>query len=232
MKNPFRYLFAVIAGVTLATQQQGNCADSDASIFGDTTVSGIREWFAKPQNRHMFNSKRRIDPSKLVFWTKSDLDWSCVNHVSPDGRNIFCVQKTGSGDNSATLLQRASEGVILQLGAWTAKQEFSDQAWAFFRQRTGLAASVYHAGVEFVAWGDDHQCVEFSLHGTDCYEDYYIRDWVLHYNTTSRKFFVARGQRKQNEKAVISRIEETNKSWMSTAQQLLQLQSKFTAMTR
>lgn len=199
----FCYLFVLIAGVTLGTQQQGYCADSNTSIFGDTTASGIREWFAKPQNRHLFNSKRRRDPSKLMYWTKSDLDWSCRNHVSPDGRYIFCIQKTGSGDNSATLFQRNSEGVISPVGNWTAKQEFSDQAWAFFRKRTGLVASVYHAGVEFVAWGDDHQCVEFSLHGTDCYEDYYIRDWVLHYNITNRKFFVARVQGKQNKKAVI-----------------------------
>lgn len=205
MGYSFRHLFALVALIALATPQRGYGVESGASIFGETTARGIRDWFAVPRNRRLFDGDRRVNPERLSFSTKSDLDWSCRNHVSPDGRFVFCIQKTGSGDNSASLFRRGVNDEVTPVGSWTSTKEFSDEAWGFFRKRTGLAAVVYHRGVDFVAWGDDRQCVEFSLHGTDCYEGYYISGWILHYNITTRRFFVARGQKEQNKKAIVSK---------------------------
>jgi len=193
-------LFSVtFCAVAYASVQGARCDDG---IKWEMATKGIQEWFSEPGNHALFARKNKATPSKLHYWAQSSLDWPSDCNVSPDGHYIFCIQKTGSGDNCAALFERHTNGRITTVDSKTTGELFSDDAWDYFQKSTGFGTTLYHAGVEFVAWGADHHCVEFSLRGHDCYEDYYISEWVMHFNIYTRKFFIAQGQKAKNRGAI------------------------------
>jgi len=182
----------------LPVQAEESTGDDSYSITR-MPIWVIQDYWAR-NSRSAPNSSHQVE-----FQGKSEISWKGWYWMSPDSRLVFHTQKTGSGDNYGTLFERHPEGRISHIGGRTPNSPLSDIAWEFFRAQTGLDAQLYHRGVTFIGWGDDHRCVEFSLHGTDVDEKYWIDDWILHYNTATRKFFVAKGQQTHNKKAIFFR---------------------------
>ncbi|WP_050029135.1 hypothetical protein [Verrucomicrobium sp. BvORR034] len=139
---------------------------------------------------------------RLVLCHEGELNWPGLFQISPNEQYIFHVQKTGSGDNYGTLFARDSDGVFRLTTLTSPSLPFSDAAWKFFQQNTQLEIALYHDGVEFLSWGEDGKCFEFSLHGTDTGESYWISDWRLHFNTTTGRFFCTPSQKKHNLKSI------------------------------
>lgn len=139
---------------------------------------------------------------KLQLWHDGMLDWAGNFSISPNERYLLHIQKTGSGDNYGAVFNRGKDGRFVLIGSKPPDSGFSEQAWDYFRRKTGREARCYHSGIEFVSWGGDGKCVEISLHGTDVYEEYWVDDWKLHYNLETRRFFQTPDQLEENRQAI------------------------------
>lgn len=141
-------------------------------------------------------------PYRLALCHDGELNWPGLFEISPNERFISHVQKTGSGDNYGALFARDADGLFRPTAIASTPLPFSNAAWKFFQQTTQLKIALYHDGVEFLSWGDDGKCFEFSLHGTDTGESYWISDWRLHFNTETGRFFCTPSQKKHNLKSI------------------------------
>ena len=171
-----------------------------STFFIEQRMGGSYGWqtWIRPTRRHS-------SPYQLRLWHDGEIDWAGNFHVSPNEKYLLQTQKTGSGDNYGAIFVRDKTHRFVLAHPVMPFSPLSENAWDFFRKSTGLKATVYHAGIEFIAWGTDGVCVEISVHGSDCYEQYYVDDWRLHYNLVSHQFFQTRDQLIHNRHAIVDK---------------------------
>jgi hypothetical protein len=118
---------------------------------------------------------RKSDSYQLKLWHGGEISWAPYFFISPNERWIFYTQKTGSGDNYGEVFFREKNGFCSYklMDHPYPSPSFSDAAFDFLGKKESLKLTLYHNGAEFVSWGKDGICLEISLNGTDCYEDYY-----------------------------------------------------------
>lgn len=147
---------------------------------------GWQTWI-RPTHHH-------ASPYQLRLWHDCEIDWAGYFYISPNERYLLDIQKTGSGDNYGAIFIRDKTPRFVLAHPVMPFPPLSENAWDFFRKTTTLEAKVYHDGIKFIAWGTDGKCLEISLNGHDLDEEYYVRDWRLHYNLVSHRFFQTRDQ--------------------------------------
>lgn len=141
----------------------------------------------------------------LRLWHGGELCWAGRFQISPDEKFIIHMQKTGSGDNYAEIFAPGRDGRFHSIHKPEPSPSLSDEAWKHFTEITGIPNAFYHAGTDFRGWEPDGESVAISLDGTDVNERFFIRDWRLHYNLRSRKFFVTTDERTHNRSAIIAK---------------------------
>ncbi len=148
-------------------------------------------------------TRKHSSAYQLRLWHDSEIDWAGYFRVSPNERYLLDIQKTGSGENYGAIFVRDKTHKFVLAHPVEPFPPLSENAWDYFRKSTGREAKVYHDGIEFVSWGTDGKCLEFSMHGSDLGEEYYVRDWRLHYNLLTHRFFQTHDQLIHNRHAII-----------------------------
>lgn len=101
-------------------------------------------------------------PVGLMRGDESGPAWTPLFDVSPDGRWILCVQKTGSGDNVAWLYTVDEAGRVLRV-----ETRLDEMGWQLSDRISKLKRSqLYHTGISDWKWTDRGTLI-FALRGSD-----------------------------------------------------------------
>ena len=138
----------------------------------------------------------------LPGWQETEWCWAGVFSIAPNGNYLLHIQKTGSGSNEAVIFTKRRDGRFVPASNLRPSAPLSNRAWSFFRQTLGVNPLLNRGGIAFVSWGEDGDCVEISLQGSDLGGGYAVSDWRVHYNLVSARFFLSRDQLRHNNRTV------------------------------
>lgn len=113
-------------------------------------------------------SENRGVSERIVFSTPSTdavklpaYHWKGIYHLSPDGRSLLRIQKTGSGDNIAILYSVDPSGRVSEVIG------FDDLIWKTSdKHSANKRAQLYHTGVSEVNWAADGKTLSLTLGGS------------------------------------------------------------------
>ena len=142
----------------------------------------------------------------LPRWHEAEWCWAGSFSIAPNGEYLLHIQKTGSGANEGAIFAKQRDGKFVPAPNPGPSAPLIERAWSFFRLKFSKDPRLSRGGMNFVSWGQDGDCLEISLHGSDLGGGFAVDDWRLHYNLVSERFFLSRDQIIHNRRAVVAPV--------------------------
>lgn len=154
----------------------------------------------------------------LLPWQGAEWCWAGDFTISPNGKYILHIQKTGSGANEGMIFTKRQDGRFVAAANPQTSGPLLKRAWLYFRFTLGVDPMLSRGGLAFVSWGLDGDCLEISLHGSDLGGGYAVEDWRLHYNILTSRFFQTPDQILHNRGTVVAPVEYIPKATPTSGQ--------------